>query len=66
MRRVEADTDAAIETVVSSVPLSTTTRAVAVTGTATTLAAVVLGLETYDSEAINDTSLSLETVQRTA
>ena len=57
---------AAIETVVSSVPLSTATRAVAVAGTATTLAAAALGLETYDSEAINGTSLSLETVQRTA
>jgi len=66
VRRVEADTDAAIETVVSSVPLSTATRAVAVAGTATTLAAAALGLETYDSEAINGTSLSLETVQRTA
>ena len=54
------------ETVVSSVPLSTATRAVAVAGTATTLAAAALGLETYDSEAINGTSLSLETVQRTA
>lgn len=66
VQRVEANTDAAIETVVSSVPLSTATRAVAVAGTATTLAAAALGLETYDSEAINGTSLSLETVQRTA
>jgi len=41
-------------------------RAGAVAGTATTLAAAALGLETYDSEAINGTSLSLETVQRTA
>lgn len=66
VRRVEEDTDAAIAQVLTSVPLGSASRTVAVAGTATTLAAAALGLKTYDSQAINGTMLSLETVQETA
>ena len=66
IQRVEADTDAAIDTVLQSVPLEKATRAVAVAGTATTIAAAALGLKTYDSEAINGSSISIDTVQKTA
>ena len=66
IQRVEADTDAAIDTVLQSVPLEKATRAVAVAGTATTIAAAALGLKTYDSEAINGSSISVDTVQKTA
>ena len=40
---LKADTDAAIDTVLQSVPLEKATRAVAVAGTATTIAAAALG-----------------------
>ena len=49
IQRVEADTDAAIDTVLQSVPLEKATRVVAVAGTATTIAAAALGLKTYDA-----------------
>ena len=66
IQRVEADTDAAIDSVLQSVPLEKATRAVAVAGTATTIAAAALGLKTYDSEVINGSSISVDTVQKTA
>ena len=62
--RVEADTDEALEVARKTVPLQDARRVVAVAGTATTVAA--LGLDRYDSEAINAQSFSVETVQKTA
>lgn len=63
--RVEADTDEALEVARKTVPLQDARRVVAVAGTATTVAAAALGLDRYDSEAIN-ASFSVETVQKTA
>ena len=64
--RVEADTDEALEVARKTVPLQDARRVVAVAGTATTVAAAALGLDRYDSEAINAQSFSVETVQKTA
>lgn len=64
--RVEADTDEALDVARKTVPLQNARRVVAVAGTATTVAAAALGLDRYDSEAINAQSFSVETVQKTA
>ena len=65
--RVEADTDEALDVARKTVPLQDARRVVAVAGTATTTAAAAaLGLDRYDSEAINAQSFSVETVQKTA
>ena len=64
--RVEADTDEALDVARKTVPLQDACRVVAVAGTATTVAAAALGLDRYDSEAINAQSFSVETVQKTA
>ena len=64
--RVEADTDEALDVARKTVPLQDARRVVAVAGTATTIAAAALGLDHYDSEAINAQTFSIETVQKTS
>ena len=55
-----ADIDAAIAEAASEVPLTKARSVIAVAGTATTVAAAALGLETYDRYAIHLTRISAE------
>jgi exopolyphosphatase/guanosine-5'-triphosphate,3'-diphosphate pyrophosphatase len=57
--------DAVLDEVEQAVPIREANTMVAVAGTATTLQAIVLGLDRYDPDRIHRTWLSLEDVERT-
>ncbi|MFF1920524.1 exopolyphosphatase [Streptomyces sp. NPDC058221] len=60
---IRADVDAALDLAGESVPLTGAGTLVGLAGTVTTVAAVALGLEEYDSEAIHHCRVSLEQVR---
>ncbi|MER5362223.1 Ppx/GppA phosphatase family protein [Streptomyces sp. NPDC002785] len=60
---IRADIDAALDLVEQSVPLADAATLVGLAGTVTTVAAIALGLDAYDSEAIHHSRLSLDQVQ---
>ncbi|WP_030015883.1 MULTISPECIES: Ppx/GppA phosphatase family protein [Micrococcales] len=53
IRRVVNDVDAALTTVLDSVPIPTADRLIGLAGSVTTVTAQALGLETYDAERIH-------------
>ena len=53
IRRLVHDVDAAITTVLDSVPVGTATRLIGVAGSVTTVTAQALGLESYDADRIH-------------
>jgi exopolyphosphatase/guanosine-5'-triphosphate,3'-diphosphate pyrophosphatase len=61
----EADVDRALDEAATVVPLHTGAALVGVAGTVTTLAGMVLGLETYDSAAIHGACLSVIDLEAT-
>ena len=63
---VRAEADERIAEAAAIVPLERAQRLVAVAGTATTVAAAALGLDSYDSAAINAQYFTVEQVQETA
>ncbi|MBM7051452.1 Ppx/GppA phosphatase family protein [Rothia sp. ZJ1223] len=63
---VEADVRASLETLTRELDFSSVTRIVGVAGTVTTVTAQVLGLTTYDPDAINGSELSIDVVQKAA
>ncbi len=62
---VEAAVDAALDRAVRAVPLDPSTRLVGVAGTVTTLAALVLGLDTYDRDRIHGAVLPVTAIVAT-
>lgn len=60
---IRADIDAAIDLAEKTVPIADAATLVGLAGTVTTVAAIALGLEEYDSEAIHHSRVSLEQVQ---
>ncbi|TRV77520.1 Ppx/GppA family phosphatase [Streptomyces sp. 130] len=60
---VRADVAAALDLVEETVPLASAATLVGLAGTVTTVAAIALGLEEYDSEAIHHSRVSLEQVR---
>ncbi|MFD3611756.1 exopolyphosphatase [Streptomyces atroolivaceus] len=60
---IRADIDAALDLAEETVPLSSAATLVGLAGTVTTVAAMALGLEEYDSEAIHHSRVSLEQVR---
>lgn len=64
--RVIADTDKAIATALGSVDLSAAQRIVGVAGTVTTVAAHVLGLDSYDPARIDRADIRIKDISRAA
>ncbi|WP_328888678.1 Ppx/GppA phosphatase family protein [Streptomyces sp. NBC_00316] len=60
---IRADIDAALDLAEETVPLTEAATLVGLAGTVTTVAAIALGLQEYDSEAIHHSRLSFEQVQ---
>ncbi|MFI5748743.1 exopolyphosphatase [Streptomyces sp. NPDC051644] len=60
---IRADIDAALDLAEESVPLTGAATLVGLAGTVTTVAAIALGLDEYDSEAIHHSRISLDQVQ---
>ncbi|MGW1655107.1 Ppx/GppA phosphatase family protein [Streptomyces atratus] len=60
---IRADIDAALDLAEESVPLTGAATLVGLAGTVTTVAAIALGLDVYDSEAIHHSRISLDQVQ---
>ncbi|MFD5192971.1 exopolyphosphatase [Streptomyces sp. NPDC058357] len=60
---IRADIDAALDLAEESVPLTGAGTLVGLAGTVTTLAAIALGLDAYDSEAIHHSRISFDRVQ---
>ncbi|WP_406326145.1 Ppx/GppA family phosphatase [Streptomyces sp. NBC_01617] len=60
---IRADIDAALDFAEESVPLTEAATLVGLAGTVTTVAAIALGLQEYDSEAIHHSRISFEQVQ---
>ncbi|MFJ2638998.1 exopolyphosphatase [Streptomyces sp. NPDC087511] len=60
---IRADIDAALDLAEESVPLTGAGTLVGLAGTVTTLAAIALGLDAYDSEAIHHSRISFDQVQ---
>ncbi|MEW1889349.1 Ppx/GppA phosphatase family protein [Streptomyces sp. NPDC085659] len=60
---VRADVAAALDLAEETVPLASAATLVGLAGTVTTVAAMALGLEEYDSEAIHHSRVSLEQVR---
>ncbi|MEU0628201.1 Ppx/GppA phosphatase family protein [Streptomyces sp. NPDC005989] len=60
---IRADIDAALDLAEESVPLTGAATLVGLAGTVTTVAAIALGLDAYDSEAIHHSRISFEQVQ---
>lgn len=60
---IRADVDAALDLAGESVPLTGAGTLVGLAGTVTTVAAIALGLDAYDSEAIHHSRVSLEQVR---
>ncbi|WP_406381938.1 exopolyphosphatase [Streptomyces sp. NBC_01618] len=60
---IRADIDAALDLAEKSVPLTGTATLVGLAGTVTTVAAIALELDAYDSEAIHHSRISLDQVQ---
>ncbi|MGW6096293.1 Ppx/GppA phosphatase family protein [Streptomyces sp. NPDC055157] len=60
---IRADIDAALDLAEESVPLTVAATLVGLAGTVTTVAAIALGLQEYDSEAIHHSRISFEQVQ---
>ncbi|MFF3058411.1 exopolyphosphatase [Streptomyces sp. NPDC057909] len=60
---MRADIDAALDLAEESVPLTEAATLVGLAGTVTTVAAIALGLQEYDSEAIHHSRISFEQVQ---
>ncbi|WNI31440.1 Ppx/GppA phosphatase family protein [Streptomyces sp. ITFR-6] len=63
---IRADVAAALDLAGQSVPLTEAGTLVGLAGTVTTVAAIALGLEEYDSEAIHHSRVSLERVREIA
>ncbi|MFD0022422.1 exopolyphosphatase [Streptomyces sp. NPDC058382] len=63
---IRADVEAALDLAEQSVPLTGAGTLVGLAGTVTTVAAIALGLEEYDSEAIHHSRVSLEQVREIA
>ncbi|MFF4336372.1 Ppx/GppA phosphatase family protein [[Kitasatospora] papulosa] len=60
---IRADVAAALDLVEETVPISSAATLVGLAGTVTTVAAMALGLEKYDSEAIHHSRVSVERVR---
>lgn len=60
---IRADVAAALDLAEETVPLTSAATLVGLAGTVTTMAAIALGLQEYDSEAIHHSRLSLEQVR---
>lgn len=60
---IRADIEAALDLAEESVPLAEAGTLVGLAGTVTTVAAIALGLEEYDSEAIHHSRISFDQVQ---
>ncbi|MFD7753671.1 exopolyphosphatase [Streptomyces sp. NPDC059757] len=60
---IRADIDAALDLAEEGVPLTEAATLVGLAGTVTTVAAIALGLQEYDSEAIHHSRISFEQVQ---
>ncbi|MFB8030624.1 exopolyphosphatase [Streptomyces sp. NPDC056465] len=60
---IRADIGSALDLAEETVPLSSAATLVGLAGTVTTVAAIALGLEEYDSEAIHHSRVSLERVR---
>lgn len=60
---IRADIDAALDLAEESVPLTGAATLVGLAGTVTTIAAIALGLDAYDSEAIHHSRISFEQVR---
>ncbi|WP_327274804.1 Ppx/GppA family phosphatase [Streptomyces sp. NBC_01224] len=60
---IRTDIDAALDLAEESVPLTGAATLVGLAGTVTTVAAIALGLDAYDSEAIHHSRISLDQVQ---
>ncbi|MFE6665930.1 exopolyphosphatase [Streptomyces sp. NPDC057697] len=60
---IRADIEAALDLAGESVPLTGAGTLVGLAGTVTTLAAIALGLDAYDSEAIHHSRISFDQVQ---
>ncbi|GGY99964.1 Ppx/GppA family phosphatase [Streptomyces nitrosporeus] len=60
---IRADIEAALDLAGETVPLAEAETLVGLAGTVTTIAAIALGLEEYDSEAIHHSRISLEQVR---
>ncbi|MFD9500312.1 exopolyphosphatase [Streptomyces sp. NPDC060035] len=60
---IRADIDAALDLAEETVPLAEAATLVGLAGTVTTVAAIALGLEEYDSEAIHHSRVSFEQVR---
>ncbi|MFB8035103.1 exopolyphosphatase [Streptomyces sp. NPDC056004] len=60
---IRADIDAALDLAEESVPITGAATLVGLAGTVTTVAAIALGLDAYDSEAIHHSRISFEQVQ---
>ncbi|MFF5377351.1 Ppx/GppA phosphatase family protein [[Kitasatospora] papulosa] len=60
---IRADVAAALDLVEETVPISSAATLVGLAGTVTTVAAMALGLEEYDSEAIHHSRVSVERVR---
>ncbi|MFF3783450.1 exopolyphosphatase [Streptomyces sp. NPDC001933] len=60
---IRADIDAALDLAEESVPLTGAATLVGLAGTVTTVAAIALGLDAYDSEAIHHSRISFDQVQ---
>ncbi|WP_335939738.1 Ppx/GppA phosphatase family protein [Streptomyces sp. PTD5-9] len=60
---VRADVDAALDLAEQTVPLTGAATLVGLAGTVTTVAAIALGLDAYDSAAIHHSRISLEQVE---
>ncbi|MFF2327003.1 MULTISPECIES: exopolyphosphatase [unclassified Streptomyces] len=60
---IRADIDAALDLAEETVPLTGAATLVGLAGTVTTVAAIALGLDAYDSEAIHHSRISLGQVQ---
>ncbi|MEV7401735.1 Ppx/GppA phosphatase family protein [Streptomyces sp. NPDC091267] len=60
---IRADAEAALDLAGESVPLTGAGTLVGLAGTVTTMAAIALGLEEYDSEAIHHSRISLDQVR---
>lgn len=60
---IRADVDAALNLAEETVPLTSAATLVGLAGTVTTVAAIALGLQEYDPEAIHHSRISLEQVR---
>lgn len=60
---IRADIDAALDLAAEAVPLASAATLVGLAGTVTTIAAIELGLEEYDSAAIHHSRVSVERVR---